>query len=113
MEFLIGALILVLLVRWAVISSRLRDMERTQSEQAARSASRIRELEDRIAHLERAPRPAALPSQPEPASIAVPLPVAEAPEIVHPPPLPAYRTACQFCGRIVEPGLEFCACGAV
>ncbi|HLX46211.1 MAG TPA: DUF2339 domain-containing protein [Bryobacteraceae bacterium] len=118
MEFLVGALILVLLVRWAVISSRLRDIERTQSDQAARSATRIRELEDRIAHLERAPGPAAPPSQPAPAPkpayepIVVPRPIA-APEIVHPPPLPAYRTACQFCGRIVEPGLAVCACGAV
>jgi hypothetical protein len=113
MEFLIGALILVLLVRWAVISSRLRGMERTQSEQAARSASRIRELEERIALLERAPRPAAPPSQPEPAPVTPPPTVAAAPETVHPPPLPAYRTACQFCGRIVEPGLAVCECGAV
>ena len=111
MEFLVGALILVLLVRWAVISSRLRDIERTNAELSARNATRIRELEERVKLLERVPQVAEIP-QPAPEPEPVILKPA-APEIATPPPLPAYRTACQFCGRIVEPGLAVCPCGAV
>ena len=111
MEFLVGVLILVLLVRWTVISSRLRNVERSMEEQATRSAARIRELTDRVTVLENVARESlvavpAKPSPPEPA----PVPVRRA---VTPPPLPVRERACQFCGRAIEPGSAICVCGAV
>jgi uncharacterized membrane protein len=113
MEFLVGVLILVLLVRWAIISSRLRNVERSMEEQGARSAARIRELTDRVTVLENAVRenPAALPAKPSPPEPeSAPAPVRRP---VTPPPLPVRERACQFCGRIVEPGVAICVCGAV
>jgi hypothetical protein len=113
MEFLVGVLILVLLVRWAVMSSRLRDIERTNAELSARNANRIRELEERVRLLERAPRAVEIPA-PAPAPKPEPVVAVSAPsKIPTPPPLPASRSACQFCGRITEPGLAVCPCGAV
>jgi hypothetical protein len=110
MEFLDGVLILVLLVRWVVMSSRMRNMERALEEQAARSATRIRELTDRITVLENAPRSVAIPATPpEPAPAAQ----ATVREVVSPPPLPVRRATCQFCGRIIETGAAVCVCGAV
>ncbi len=114
MEFLVGVLILVLLVRWAVISSRLRKMERSTEDQAVRSAARIRELTDRVTVLENAARessslPVALPKpEPVPATVRPP---------VMPPPLPVREPVrgpvCQFCGRAAAPGINVCVCGAV
>ena len=110
MEFLVGVLILVLLLRWAVLSSRLRGIERVQAEQAARSAARIRELTDRITALETSSAPIHVQT-PEP----VPLVAAVIQKTPPPLPLdrPVSRATCQFCGRLVEPGTAICACGAV
>ncbi len=131
MEFLVGVLILVLLVRWAVLSRRLREIEQKVEQEAAQRrasetlvaqvlqrvhalesglASRVEAMAKRAEHIvavETAEATVAAEVDLKPAAAA---PLFSTP--VAPPPIPASRV-CQFCGREVESGAAICVCGAV
>jgi len=83
MAFLVVLLVIVLLVRWIMIRSRLHDMEQALEDQSYRSQAQIGELTDRITVLENASRShRSVPSK-EAEPIAEPVR-----EVVQPPPLP-------------------------
>jgi hypothetical protein len=112
MEFLVGILIVVLLVRWGVLSARLREIEQQRlahENQIASLTQRVRALEAvRAAPV--IPPPARAPAAAPPA-LAVPPPL-PAPAPLHaPPPLSAKLRVCQFCGRASD--AAECVCGAV
>ena len=87
MEFLVAILIVVLLVRWVMISNRLKDME------------------DRIVWLEREREHAATPAPV--AAARPPIPVVPKPE-----PVRVVRRICQFCGLAIA-GDGVCSCRSV
>ena len=112
MEFLAGILIIVLLVRWVVLSNRLRDIEQHLTAEAKSRGSNQALLEDlarRVGRLEAGPSPVPIVA-PEPAPRVV--------AIVEPPSVPLQVTSdpavrvCQFCGRKSSLSAAVCACGA-
>src|SRR5579871_3519090 len=126
MEFLVGALMVVLLVRWAMLRSRLAEIEnrlQQESDRRTDSEAKVAKLTLRISELElRTQRP--LESRPAEPKMAEPKPVEPKPPELKPepavkpaampPPIerPAVRI-CQFCGREVTHGAAICFCGAV
>ncbi len=103
MEFLVGILIDVLLVRWGVLSARLREIDHQRAaheNQLASLTRRVRELEVvRVAPVMPAPATA-------PPLVAVPPPLPAPPA-----PLSTKLRVCQFCGRASDAAT--CVCGAV
>ncbi len=97
MEFLVGILIVLLLVRWRILSARLREIEQQRFSQENLIAS----LTQRVRALEVI---RAAPVNPPPA--------VEPPPMAVPPPLPVKVQVCQFCGR-ADTGAAKCVCGAV
>src|SRR5215831_1491922 len=105
MEILVGVLILAVLVCWAVLSGRIRELE-------SRIEAESRERCDLLARVEKLgkitePEPVTMVRAPEPVKIPVPEP---APRPIAPQ---APRRVCQFCGRAVENDVAICFCGAV
>jgi uncharacterized membrane protein len=111
MEYLFWILVVVLLVRWAVLTSRLRRMEQRIEEESARHGEAESRLLQRVANLEvvaasLAASAKSVPSQATETAVSAP---------VTTPATPALSTAyvvCQFCGRQVDRWATVCACGA-
>lgn len=108
MGLLIAILILVIVAGWAVLSSRLREVEKCLAEEIAKSSAHesvIRDLIRRLSALEglgTAPRPAVSEEKLRPAQEPVLAP-AEPPVSIR---------LCQFCGRSLPSGATICVCGA-
>src|SRR5437899_7418906 len=94
MEFFLVVLILILLIRWAILRSRIQELENRINDVAAQRDDRADEL---IAALTRRVRALETsgPKQPEePQQPVAPIPVVQ-PKIVAPPPVPVDPTTRQ------------------
>ena len=116
-------LIVVLLVRWVVLSRRFKRLEEQLAvavRERAVSEGQILNLTQRVHKLEAAGGRVAEVAAPV---VAAAPPIVTAPVVVAPPPMIApvippvplarpFANICQFCGRSVRAGAERCYCGA-
>jgi len=112
MEILAGILIIVLFIRWVVLSNRLRDIEEHLAAEANSRRSHqnlIADLTKRISRIEGDKSPVTAPT-PEPA-LVIATAVAPTPVPVQLFPDSELRV-CQFCGHKSSPSAAVCLCGA-
>ena len=119
MEFLIVVLLIVLFVRWMILSRRMREMERRIDEAGANQsagwdvAALVRRIYKLEAEVEQLHAQRSTVSIETPAAVVAPKPVVEKPvegPAATPPPIPSL---CSFCGRILPPPPAICECRTV